>query len=164
MNYYAVIHSPVGKLTLASDGNAITGLWLAEQRHFGAGLSDKAELCPDLPVIQEAAYWLDCYFAGQTPPSLPPIRFYGTPFQEKVWSRLLKIPYGKTISYAELATEVGCRSSMAVGQAVARNPISILVPCHRVIGSHGQLTGYAGGIERKSHLLVLEKQNRRDRI
>ena len=164
MNYYAVIHSPVGKLTLASDGNAITGLWLEQQRYFGANLSNKAELHPDLPVIQEAACWLDGYFSGQMPRALPPIEFQGTTFQKEVWTHLLKIPYGKTLSYAELAKDIGCRSPMAVGQAVARNPISILVPCHRVVGSRGQLTGYAGGIERKSQLLALEKQNCRDRI
>ena len=147
--------SPVGELTLASDGTALTGLWLEGQKHFG-GSSGEA-LVPggaDLPVFQAARAWLDRYFAGEKPSplelSLAPA---GTPFQRAVWERLQAIPYGTVTTYGALARELGGASPRAVGSAVGRNPISIIIPCHRVVGADGGLTGYAGGLGRKLWLL-----------
>ncbi len=152
--------SPVGMLTLSSDGEAITGLWIAGQKYFAAGLP--AETCEnaDLPVFREAAAWLDAYFAEETLPPLPPLRPEGTDFRKAVWEALTDIPYGVIMTYGELAERLEYRgiytSPRAVGGAVGRNPISILIPCHRVVGADGSLTGYAGGLEIKRFLLELE--------
>ena len=97
------------------------------------------------------------YFAKKIPDFLPPLKPKGTPFQQKVWELLLQIPYGKICTYSDLAKQLGCKSAQAVGGAVGRNPISILIPCHRVVGANGSLTGYAGGLEKKEFLLHLEK-------
>ena len=110
-----------------------------------------ASRCLDL-----ACRWLDCYFSGHCPDFLPPLALQGTPFQRRVWRALMDIPYGATTTYGALARSVGCRSAQAVGQAVGRNPVAIIVPCHRVVGSDGTLTGYAYGLERKEYLLKLE--------
>ena len=152
--------SPLGGITMASDGTALTGLWFDGQRHFGAGLSPDPEEC-SLPVFGEAVRWLDVYFGGGIPDFTPPLSLSGTPFQTAVWSALLTIPYGETVSYGELASMLkpflpgaGAR---AVGGAVGRNPVSLIVPCHRVAGAGGAITGYAGGVGRKLRLLELEK-------
>ena len=152
--------SPVGQLTLASDGEAITGLWLPRQKYALSTLDPKAEVCPDLQIFHKAAVWLDAYFAGEPLPPLPPLSPEGTPFRRAVWELLLEIPYGMTATYGELAEKLRMSgrsaSAIAVGGAVGHNPISILIPCHRCIGADGSLTGYAGGLEIKRFLLELE--------
>ena len=156
--YFTTLPSPVGTLTLASDGTALTGLWLENQKYFAAGLSVEAEKAPDLPIFQQTADWLSGYFSGQIPVNLPLLTPIGSPFRQAVWNCLLVIPYGETRTYGELAAALGS-SPRAVGGAVGHNPISILIPCHRVMGAGGRLTGYAGGVDKKAFLLELEKKN-----
>jgi len=155
MRFTARLASPLGPLTLASDGGALTGLWLEGQKYFAAGLEPDAQEAPDIPAFRETAAWLERYFSGRRPPVLPPLAPCGSVFQRSVWKKLLEIPYGQTRSYGELAETLGS-SPRAVGGAVGHNPISILIPCHRVVGAHGGLTGYAGGVEKKRFLLELE--------
>lgn len=145
--------SPLGALTLASNGEALAGLWLTGQKYFGAGHA----LAPgDDPVLARARDWLDRYFAGKRPaPRELPLSPAGTEFQRAVWEKLCGIPYGETATYGALARALGS-SPRAVGSAVGRNPISIVIPCHRVLGADGSLTGYAGGVERKRWLLAFE--------
>jgi len=143
-------------LTLAADGESLTGLWLEGQKYFAAGPGPDARDVPNLPVFLETAAWLERYFSGQRPPDLPPLAPGGSGFRQSVWKKLLEIPYGQTRSYGELA-EVLDSSPRAVGGAVGHNPISILIPCHRVVGAHGGLTGYAGGVDKKRFLLELER-------
>ena len=147
--------SPLGGVTLASDGEALVGLWFDSQAHFMAGLSDEYEETP-LPVFDEAQRWLELYFSGREPDFTPPLCPRGTVFQRAVWKELLTIPYGRTASYGELARRMGIASARAIGGAVGRNPVSLIIPCHRVLGADGRLTGYAGGLERKRALLRLE--------
>ena len=153
--------SPLGGITLASDGNALTGLWFDGQRHFGETLSaDHRDTF--LPVFAEAERWLDRYFCREIPDFIPALNLRGTPFRRLVWEQLLLIPYGQTMSYGQLAARLSVQtgrriSARAVGGAVGHNPISLMIPCHRVVGADGKLTGYAGGIERKKRLLELEK-------
>lgn len=151
--------SPLGLLTLASDGDHITGLWMEGQKYFAAGQSAQAQE-KALPVFDLAAKWLDRYFKGEDPGRLPPLSPRGTPYQQMVWQLLLKTPRGKTTSYSALADALAAAgkptSPRAVGNAVGHNPISILIPCHRVLGKDGSLTGYAGGADRKTQLLKLE--------
>lgn len=164
MQFRQTYDSPLGAITLASDGDALTGLWFDGQKYFGATLTDFAEERP-LPVFDETRRWLDVYFQGLAPDSLPPMALAATPFRLRVWEALRRIPYGETVTYGdiarELARERGLRqmSAQAVGGAVGHNPISILIPCHRVVGTDGSLTGYAGGIGRKIALLRLEGAN-----
>ncbi|MDO4976592.1 MAG: methylated-DNA--[protein]-cysteine S-methyltransferase [Eubacteriales bacterium] len=159
--YITFYDSPMGCITLASDGKSITGLWFEGQKYYGNGLSKEC-LKEELPVFLEAKRWLTRYFRGEDPGEIPPVRAKGTSFQETVWKLLKKIPYGKTITYGELAKQLAHlrgldhMSAQAVGQAVGHNPIGILVPCHRVVGAKGKLTGYAGGIEKKERLLIIE--------
>lgn len=162
MKYISKYPSPVGGMTMASDGKALTGLWFDGQKYFGAGLSDSAEE-KSLPVFEETARWLDIYFSGKNPDFTPPLKFYASDFRCKVWSKMLEIPFGKTETYGGLAAgiaptgENALRYAHAVGSAVGHNPILIIVPCHRLIGRNGSLTGYAGGIDKKQYLLSLEK-------
>ncbi len=158
MDYKHAYASPLGGIVLASDGEALVGLWFEGQKHFGAGLTgEPAE--KSLPVFDQAVRWLDLYFSGQAPDFKPPLRLRGTEFQKAVWEYLLTIPFGHTVAYGEIAAALGLppAAARAVGGAVGRNPISLIIPCHRVIGANGGLTGYAGGIERKKRLLALEK-------
>ena len=155
MDFLRHCASPLGGVTLASDGAALTGLWFHGQAHFGATLSGAAAE-RDCPVLAEAARWLDCYFSGEIPDFTPPLRLTGTPFQMAVWEALRAIPYGETVTYGALARRLNT-SARAVGGAVGRNPISLIVPCHRVVGADGSLTGYAAGKERKAYLLTLER-------
>ena len=147
---------------MASDGTALTGLWFDGQKYFAEGLTETAA-AKNLPVFDETVHWLDIYFGGRRPDFTPPLNFIGTKFQKEVWEILLTIPYGKTISYGEIAKRIAERrgaeylSAQAVGGAVGHNRISVIVPCHRVVGSNGSLTGYAGGIDKKIKLLELEK-------
>lgn len=155
MDYIATADTPLGPVLLASDGEALTGLWFLGQKHEKAGLSAEAEE-RELPVFDETRRWLALYFAGREPDFCPPLALRGTAFQMRVWAALRQIPYGQTRTYGELAGELGCASARALGQAVGRNPISLLIPCHRVLGAGGRLTGYAGGLWRKEALLRLE--------
>lgn len=155
MTYWRKLESPLGPLSLASDGEAITGLWLEGQKYFAAGLEAEAAERPDLPVFRQTEAWLDAYFEKRDLPPLPPLAPRGSGFRKRVWKALLEIPYGQTYTYGELAERL--RSSpRAVGGAVGHNPISVLIPCHRVVGTDGSLTGYAGGVEKKRFLLELE--------
>ena len=156
MDYVQHYASPLGGITLASDGQALTGLWFDGQAHFGATLVPGAAQARDLPVFAETARWLALYFSGAQPDFTPPLRLRGTPFQRAVWEALRAIPYGQTLSYGALAARLGS-SARAVGGAVGRNPIALIVPCHRGGGARGGLTGYAGGLERKQWLLALEQ-------
>ena len=155
MDVITHIPSPLGTITLASDGAALIGLWFEGQKHDLAGLSP-TPVEAELPVFAETRRWLDCYFSGGIPDFTPPLAPRGTDFQQRVWVLLCQIPYGATVSYGELAARLGCPSPRAVGQSVGRNPISLLIPCHRVLGAGGRLTGYAGGLRRKEALLRLE--------
>lgn len=161
MRYRETFRSPLGTVTLASDGDSLTGLWFEGQRYYPGALEQESEE-KDLPVFREVRAWLERYFSGKDPGPLPPLRVAGTDFQKEVWAVLRAIPYGQTRTYGDIARELARRrglpqmSARAVGGAVGRNPISILVPCHRVVGANGSLTGYAGGVERKVALLKLE--------
>ena len=158
MPFMTTLPSPVGTLTLASDGEALTGPWLEGQKYFGAGLPDTAVRAAELPVFQAAEAWLAAYFSKSPLPALPPLAPRGTPFQQEVWRALCAIPYGQTRSYGQLAAALGRPSAArAVGGACRRNPIWLMIPCHRVVGASGSLTGYAGGLERKKALLALEQ-------
>ena len=165
MDFIQYYGSPLGRILLASDGETLTGLWFEGQKHFGSTLSgDETERA--LPVFDEAVRWLDAYFSGGDPGRLPPLAPRGTDFQRAVWALLTEIPYGRTVTYGELAAALEERtgrpaSPRAVGGAVGRNPISILIPCHRVVGADGSLTGYAGGLKRKKALLSLERSRER---
>lgn len=156
MLHFAEYDSPVGKLLLRSDGSALTGLWIGR---------DMPERGTEDPILKDAALWLEGYFRGEVPPVTVPLAPEGTAFQLLVWELLLAIPYGETMTYGEIAREAAARlgkekmSAQAVGQAVGSNPISILIPCHRVVGAKGQLTGYAWGIEKKQWLLSHEKKD-----
>ena len=154
----ANVPSPLGEILLAAEGGALCGLWFVGQKYEGAGLPDETAPGPVSadPALEKAAEWLKRYFAGENPEIDFPLEPKGTAFQRRVWEGLRQIPYGGTSSYGLLAEKLGCRSARAVGAAVGRNPISILIPCHRVLGSDGKLTGYAGGLERKQALLKLE--------
>ena len=160
MEYVCKINSPVGELTASSDGTSITGLWLDGQKYFEAGLSKSASE-KNLPVFEDLKKWLKEYFSKKNPPMNFKVLPEGTPFRKAVWEILFEIPYGETITYKyiadKLSEETGKKqSARAVGGAVGHNPISILIPCHRVIGSNGGLTGYAGGIDKKIKLLEIE--------
>ena len=149
--------SPVGKLTLVSDGEAIIGLWIEGQKYFAAGIPTNLPVRDDLPVFMQARDWLDRYFAGERPAASElPLAPQGSAFRQSVWRILCEIPYGQTVTYGEIAKRLGVRSAQAVGGAVGHNPISIIIPCHRVLGSDGSLTGYAGGAQKKIWLLAHE--------
>ena len=154
--------SPLGDIILAADDTGMTGLWFADtQPHMEEGMSKDAEAHPS-PFFDEAVRWLDIYFSGRDPGFTPTLHLTGSAFRKRVGELLLKIPYGTTTFYGEIARAIARErgverfSSRAVGGAVGHNPISLIVPCHRVIGSDGSLTGYGGGIERKIALLQLE--------
>lgn len=161
MVYTAEYDSPLGTITLACDGEAITGLWFNGQKYFG-NILPRETMQQEQPLFAEARRWLDIYFSGRDPGFLPPLRYDSTPFRKLICSIMLTIPYGQTMTYGEIAAEaarqqgIKTMSAQAVGGAVGHNPISLIIPCHRVVGTSGSLTGYAGGIERKVKLLALE--------
>lgn len=162
MHYVRTTETPLGPVLLASDGSALTGLWFTDSPTCGEGLDPAAEEA-DLPVFDETEEWLRIYFSGRDPGFRPVLSLTGTPFRMQVWELLSEIPYGKTVSYGQLAAGLCERtgrahmSAQAVGNAVKHNPVSLIIPCHRVIGTDGSLTGYAGGIQRKEALLALEQ-------
>ncbi len=156
--------SPVGRLTAASDGESINGLWIEGQKYFEASLGSKWER-GDAPVFDRLERWLERYFSGKKPGAYElPVAPVGSEFRRAVWKCLMDIPYGETVTYGEIAARVGGSlgrgtSARAVGGAVGHNPISIIIPCHRVIGADGSLTGYAGGLDVKKWLLKHEGVN-----
>ncbi len=151
-----IVDSAIGRLLLLGDGHALTGLWMIDGDRHSARV--EAGLTPSPETFREVAAQLEAYFAGELKEFTVPLAPSGTPFQLAVWTELTKIPYGSTVSYGDIATALGKRlvASRAVGLANGANPISVIVPCHRVIGSDGSLTGYGGGLERKELLLRLE--------
>lgn len=165
MTYTYHYASPLGGITLGGDGQNLTGLWFDGQKYFGSTL-EKSHEPKNLPAFTQAAEWLDLYFSGKVPAFTPPLSLKGTPFQKSVWEILLAIPYGQTMTYKEIAGEIAQKqglssmSAQAVGGAVGHNPISLIIPCHRVVGTNGSLTGYAGGIDKKEKLLMMEKGKR----
>ncbi|WP_455223996.1 methylated-DNA--[protein]-cysteine S-methyltransferase [Granulicatella sp.] len=156
------LHSPLGEVRLRSDGKSLTGLWFVGQVNDAKDIDD-IEIKNDLPIFLQAESWLERYFSGKQTLITIPLQPKGTIFQERVWQILQEIPYGETMTYGEIAQRIAKEkgvetfSAQAVGQAVGKNPISILIPCHRVLGKNGALTGYAGGVHRKEQLLQLER-------
>ena len=165
MHYVSHYESPLGAMTMASDSEHLTGLWFDGQKYDRSTISDDAVLRPHLPVFTQTSQWLDAYFGGTDPGFTPPIRVEGSDFKKMVTSIMLSIPFGATSTYARIAAEVARRmgrkqmSAQAVGGAVGRNPIVLIVPCHRVLASDGSLRGYAGGVDRKERLLEMEGVN-----
>ena len=149
--------SPLGRILMAGNGGTLTGLWFAGQKHFAetlaAGYTEK-----EIPVLSGTKRWLDLYFGGMIPDFTPPLEMRGSAFRRAVWEILLSIPYGRTVTYGEIAGRMAGRNgaAQAVGGAVSHNPVSLIIPCHRVIGADGSLTGYAGGTDRKACLLRME--------
>lgn len=165
MNYIHEYRSPIGKLTLASDGENVTGLWVEGQKYHGATLGGET-IRRRLGVLDDAAAWLDEYFGGREPSIALPLAPAGTPFRRRVWKILREIPYGTVTTYAEISRKLteadgkpSTAAARAVGGAVGHNPISIIIPCHRVVGSDGGLTGFAGGVDKKRLLLRLERSD-----
>lgn len=162
MQYTDRYQSPLGEILLAADETGLTGLWFVEHQRYFARTLDKENKEKDLPLFASVKSWLDCYFTGREPDFMPPVHFVGTDFQREVQQILCTIPYGQTTTYGEIAARMAKKrgiermSARAVGGAVGHNPISIIVPCHRVVGTGGSLTGYGGGIARKVKLLELE--------
>ncbi len=161
MQYISRYHTPLGRILLACDELGLTGLWFEQQKYFARQLDPEHEE-RDHPHFDAAKRWLECYFAGRKPDFTPQLHMTGSPFQLAVWEILCEIPYGSVTTYGGIAREIARKtavsrmSAQAVGGAVGHNKLSIIVPCHRVVGSNGSLTGYAGGIQRKIKLLSLE--------
>lgn len=162
MQYLTLYRSPLGDITLASDGTALTALWLDGQKN-DCDISDADALWEsDLPIFEETRKWLDIYFQGEDPGFTPLLKVEGSAFYKTVSDIMLEIPFGKTTTYGAIAAEAARRlgkermSAQAVGGAVGHNSISVIIPCHRVVGAGGNLTGYGGGIDKKVKLLTLE--------
>ena len=161
MTFIQHYDSPLGGILLAADEIGLTGLWFAGQKYFARDLpAERVE--QNTPALSEAKRWLDIYFTGREPDFMPPLHPIGSAFRRSVWDILLKIPYGQTTTYGEIARQLAAKqglarmSAQAVGGAVGHNEISIIIPCHRVVGTNGSLTGYAGGIDKKVKLLEWE--------
>ena len=161
MTFIQYYDSPLGGILLAADEIGLTGLWFDGQKYFARDLPAE-RIDRDTPILSEARHWLDIYFTGKEPDFLPTLHPMGSAFRQSVWEILLRIPYGQTTTYGEIARQLAEKkglsqmSAQAVGGAVGHNEISIIIPCHRVVGTNGSLTGYAGGIDRKVKLLELE--------
>lgn len=161
MEYIHHYESPLGAVTMASDGEALIGLWFDGQKYFADCLEIEHEESM-LPIFEQTDQWLDIYFSGKEPDFTPLLNMKTTEFRKAVWDIMLSIPYGKTMTYGEIADRIAKQkglqkmSAQAVGGAVGHNSISLIIPCHRVVGTNGSLTGYAGGIEKKVKLLMLE--------
>ena len=166
MTYTQHYDSPLGGILLAADDVGLTGLWFDGQKYFARGLSNE-RIEQETSVLAEAKRWLDIYFTGKKPDFTPPLHPIGSAFRRSVWEILLQIPYGQTTTYGEIARQLSKKqgldrmSAQAVGGAVGHNEISIIIPCHRVVGADGSLTGYAGGIGKKEKLLELERADMR---
>lgn len=167
MQYTTTYLSPLGKILLAADDIGLTGLWFDGEKFYAKNLAPEHEE-KEVPVFGEVKHWLDLYFSGTNPEFMPPIHMIGSTFQLSVWNILKQIPYGETTTYGEIAKQIAVSrgkermSAQAVGGAVGHNEISIIVPCHRVVGTNGSLTGYAGGVDKKVRLLTLEGVNMSD--
>ena len=167
MDFISHYDSPLGGMTMASDGTHLVGLWFDGQKHFVDTLDKKHEERDDLAIFEQTRHWLDLYFTGIVPDFTPALLWRGNEFRRHVWEILLTIPYGHTMTYGDIAhiiaQEKGTKtmSAQAVGGAVGHNPISLIIPCHRVIGADGSLTGYAGGVEKKKWLLERERDSRK---
>ena len=161
MDYKWHYDSPLGGITLASDGEALTGLWFDGQIYFADTLSEDSKE-KELPIFTQTCHWLDIYFSGKEPYFTPRLKMNTTPFRKAVWDVMLTIPFGKTMTYGEIARLIAQKrgiaqmSAQAVVGAVGHNSISLIIPCHRVVGSRGNLTGYVGGLDKKAKLLRLE--------
>lgn len=163
MIYRTYYLSPLGRMLLAADDMGLAGVWFEGQKYFGEfpGHMDFSFEENENHILKDALRWLDIYFSGQKPDFLPKLHLIGTDFQREVWDILLEIPYGQTVTYGEIARKIADKrglktmSAQAVGGAVGHNRVSVIVPCHRVIGSDGSLTGYAGGLSGKSNCLIL---------
>lgn len=161
MVYICKYKSALGSILLAADEIGLTGLWFEGQKYFANTLADE-RISQETPILIEAKIWLDIYFSGEEPKFTPPLHPTGSAFRQAVWQILLQIPYGQTITYGEIARQMSeiqntpHMSAQAVGGAVGHNEISLIIPCHRVVGTNGSLTGYAGGIDKKIALLKLE--------
>ncbi len=166
MQYTSRYASPLGSILLAADDIGLVGLWFEGQKYFANGL-EKTHEEKEIPLFAKVKRWLDVYFSGQQPQFTVPLHFIGSDFQKEVWALLCTIPYGQTTTYGAIAKQLAAKrglpqmSAQAVGGAVGHNKISIIVPCHRVVGKNGSLTGYAGGIDKKAELLRLEKTDMR---
>ena len=167
MAYVQHYDSPLGGILLAADESGITGLWFDGQKYFARDLpAERVE--QNTPALAEAKRWLDIYFTGGEPDFTPPLHPIGSGFRQAVWNILLQIPYGQTTTYGEIARQLAAKqglarmSAQAIGGAVGHNEISIIIPCHRVVGTNGSLTGYAGGVDKKERLLTLEGVDMRD--
>ena len=164
MHYTSHYDSPIGGITLGSDGKALTGLWFDGQKYFADTLTKDHEE-KDLPVFADTRRWLDIYFSGKAPDFTPELAMLCSDFRKAVWDVLLSIPFGHTMTYGEIAARIAKErvlermSAQAVGGAVGHNSISLIIPCHRVVGTSGSLTGYAGGIDKKIWLLQHEGVN-----
>ena len=162
MQYVSHYQSPLGEILLAADEIGLTGVWFENQRYYAHQL-EKPYIEADIPIFEQAKQWLDIYFSGCEPRLQIPFHLEGTDFQQEVWKILSEIPYGQTITYGEIARKLAKQrgiermAAQAVGSAVGHNSIAIIVPCHRVVGTNGSLTGYAGGLDKKIRLLELEK-------
>ena len=162
MEYIHYIDSPLGRILLSGEEDSLTGLWFEGQKHFAETLRGNTEE-KMLPVFRDTERWLEIYFGGKAPAFTPGLAPKGTGFQKEIWEILLAIPYGETMTYGDIASVIAGRrsaklfSAQAVGGAVGHNPISLIIPCHRVVGSDGSLKGYAGGLNRKETLLKLER-------
>lgn len=162
MQYTSKYESPLGSMVMTADKAGLSGLWFEGQKYSALYLRKEHEE-RELPVFAQTKKWLDMYFSGKEPDVKVPLHFTGSDFQKEVWEILYQIPYGKTTTYGAIAKKIALKrglarmSAQAVGGAVARNEISVIVPCHRVVGENGSLTGYAGGIDKKIALLKLEK-------
>ena len=161
MVYTCNYKSPIGNILLAADEIGLIGLWLEGQKYFANTLPDE-QIPQETEILKEAKEWLNVYFSGKEPQFTPPLHPAGSAFRQAVWQILLQIPYGQTITYGEIARRMAEKqnisqmSAQAVGGAVGHNEVSIIIPCHRVVGTNGSLTGYAGGIDKKIELLKLE--------
>lgn len=161
MTFTQYYDSPLGRILLAADEIGLTGLWFEGEKYYADNLPE-AHTEQETPILTEAKRWLDIYFTGKEPDFLPPLHPAGSAFRQAVWEMLLWIPYGQTITYGEIARQLAEQkglvrmSAQAVGGAVGHNEISVIIPCHRVVGTNGSLTGYAGGIDKKVKLLELE--------
>lgn len=162
MTYIQHYASPLGGILLAANDIGLTGLWFDGQKYYADNLPAE-HIERETPILTDAKRWLDVYFTGNEPDFKPPLHPVGSEFRQKVWMLLLQIPYGQAVTYGELARQLAEKqgaehmSAQAVGCAVGHNPISLIIPCHRVVGTHGSLTGYAGGIDKKIMLLELEQ-------
>ncbi|MEB7039622.1 methylated-DNA--[protein]-cysteine S-methyltransferase [Staphylococcus gallinarum] len=164
MHYKTYYESPIGRIALTSDGTNLTGLWLPNHKDFEQQYNETLREA-ELPVFDKVSNWLNDYFSGNNPEINFPLAPEGTEFRKRVWNLLLKIPYGETVTYGDIAQDIARQlgkekmSSQAVGGAVGSNPISIIIPCHRVVGKDGNLTGYGGGIDTKIALFKIEQMN-----